>query len=425
MEGLRRGRLPLAAAVAALVLLGATLPPLADLRGHWSEAPVTALALRGLVEGFPDGTFRPADPLSRAQVAKLLALATGQEEDARRAETGASSFTDMRGHWALGYVEVLAELGLMKGYPDGTFRPEGQVSRVELILLAARAAGIPPSANRSALVGFADAADVPAWAAAEVTAAAEAGLLRDVFPDGTLGPRRPASRAEAAALIARVESWRGTLHHLVGTVTTWNPDDRLLTVVTPAGHRVAVPTLPTTRFFRSGVAVEDLRPQDQAWIMLDSQGNAVFVETRYRDLLGSFPQVRSGGIRFLSLRHGTYIDLDVAPTAPVFVNGVAATLADVADAKRVYVVLDDATARVRLVDAVRYTHFGTVEKYDQQTRTLLLLEQPSLRAVNLRLGTNVTIFVDGKRANPRDLPIGAAVMAFEQNGRVTYLQTDR
>jgi hypothetical protein len=112
-----------------------------DIRGHWAEADISAGAVLDLVSGYPDGRFGPDDPLSRQQMAAMLArvfcFTGGEAEFADGAEIE---------DWAKGSVAALSAMGVIGGYPDDRFGPRGNVSRAEAgaALLRAADANRPP-----------------------------------------------------------------------------------------------------------------------------------------------------------------------------------------------------------------------------------------------------------------------------------------
>ncbi len=113
---------------------------LKDVEGTDYEAAVAALVELGIVNGYEDGTYRPAQNVSRAEMAKLLVVAAGLEPAAKLAE-GATKFSDVNGGWASGYVNVASEYGFIMGYPDGTFRPDDIVTYAEAATMALRVLG--------------------------------------------------------------------------------------------------------------------------------------------------------------------------------------------------------------------------------------------------------------------------------------------
>ena len=100
----------------------------------------------GIMSRYPDGSFRPGVTLNRAEVAKLLALALNLAEDAENMDKETdyldeSLQDDGEYEWARGYINLATEKGIIKGYPDGTFKPEGEVSVAEFSTMVLRVLG--------------------------------------------------------------------------------------------------------------------------------------------------------------------------------------------------------------------------------------------------------------------------------------------
>lgn len=103
---------------------------------HWAAGHVSKVVAQGWVKGFPDNTFRPNDLATRAQVAKILVQAKGYSLP----ETSKATFSDVsENHWAYPYIEAAVSNYLIGGYPDGTFKPDAQISRAEAAALIYRA----------------------------------------------------------------------------------------------------------------------------------------------------------------------------------------------------------------------------------------------------------------------------------------------
>jgi hypothetical protein len=169
-----------------------------DVAGTWAEGPVLALESLGVVSGYPDGTFRPGAPVTRAELAALLARALRLPP---RPANLLAAFADGAAvpSWAAQGLAAAVGGGLLQGDAAGDLDPGGPVTRAEAAVIAARALGLRPAP----VAGFSDAASIPAWAVGAVGAAAQAGLM-DGYPDGSFGPLEPVDRAEAAALALRL-----------------------------------------------------------------------------------------------------------------------------------------------------------------------------------------------------------------------------
>lgn len=108
------------------------------------------------------------------------------------------TFTDISGHWARSYIEKLAKDGVISGYSDGTIRPDAEITRVEIVAILIKARGITPSS--SSKLSFADAKDIPTWAASSVQTAVENGIVKG-FSDNTFRPNQNVSRTEMIAMV--------------------------------------------------------------------------------------------------------------------------------------------------------------------------------------------------------------------------------
>lgn len=99
---------------------------------------VKFLQNRDIIKGFPDGTFRPFGPLTRAEAAKMTVTAINPPLDLPEEP----SYADVPfEHWAYPYIETATKLGFLTGYPDGTFQPERQLTRGETAVLLYRIYG--------------------------------------------------------------------------------------------------------------------------------------------------------------------------------------------------------------------------------------------------------------------------------------------
>jgi len=103
-----------------------------DTQNYWAQPFIAALAERNIVRGYPDGTFRPDQTVDRDEFAAMLRAAFDQPAE-RRISSG-SEFQDVReGYWAAPAIKEAYEAGFMSGYPGGYFRPQQPVTRVEAL----------------------------------------------------------------------------------------------------------------------------------------------------------------------------------------------------------------------------------------------------------------------------------------------------
>lgn len=108
-----------------------------DTQKHWAQPFINALAQRNILQGYPDGTFRPTRPVERDEFAAIIREAFNQNRE-RQISSG-SAYRDVpSGYWAALAIEEAYEMGFMNGYPDKTFRPRQSVTRAEVLTSLAR-----------------------------------------------------------------------------------------------------------------------------------------------------------------------------------------------------------------------------------------------------------------------------------------------
>ncbi|OPY57372.1 MAG: Cellulosome-anchoring protein precursor [Pelotomaculum sp. PtaU1.Bin035] len=157
---------------------------------------VNYLKIKNLIKGYPDGSFRPDESISRAEISVLLARAC----DLHRQRPAITTFKDVGpGHWAYDIIEAAAQAGLIKGDLDGFFRPEEPVTRAETSALLLRLIQRPLPAVT--LPDFVRDVDSSHWALNQVAASLDAGLLT-MAGNNCFEPDVPATRAQVARGLA-------------------------------------------------------------------------------------------------------------------------------------------------------------------------------------------------------------------------------
>lgn len=184
------------------------LRPFPDVyEGYWVRTPISLLAMQEIITGYPDGTFRPEGNITRAEMATLLmktreqARTLGSDTSEARSVDFAPIFTDVPGdHWAAKYVKEAAELGVVKGYPDDTFRLKNNITRAEGLAMIARFAGVP----EGTWVGqFPDVAG--AYWAAPIIAGAYKYRLLDYLEGKNFEPAKLLTRAETVEMLYKTQ----------------------------------------------------------------------------------------------------------------------------------------------------------------------------------------------------------------------------
>ena len=130
----------------ANLLTGCTYTDVPD--GHWANTAISTMTGLDIVRGYDAAAFGPGDPITRAQFAAICArFDTGKSN-------GSRTFSDIQGHWAEKYIQRAAELGWIKGFEDGTFRPDTYITRAQAMTMINRVLNRIPEENSDLLPGM-------------------------------------------------------------------------------------------------------------------------------------------------------------------------------------------------------------------------------------------------------------------------------
>lgn len=168
-----------------------------DISGHWAESYIEEAASEGLVSGYPDGSFKPQGYITRAEMATIYARMMQLQNVAP------NTFTDIPGTWYHEAVLKNVYAGILSGYPNQTFRPNNKITRQE----AAKMMGncLPDNATGTGIDNFSDRSLIANWAAETVALCANKGYFvgdksQRFNPSGNL------TRAEAATILVRMSN---------------------------------------------------------------------------------------------------------------------------------------------------------------------------------------------------------------------------
>ena len=148
------------------------------------------------LKGYPGGGFAPGKNMSRAEVTTMFARLLTEQMEANKSYP--ASFSDVTSaHWAANYIGYMEQFGIVRGYSDGTFRPNAPITRAEFAAICCRFEQLTD--------GAATFTDVPAshWAAKSIAYAAKRGWVTG-YADGTFKPGNNITRAEVAAVTCRL-----------------------------------------------------------------------------------------------------------------------------------------------------------------------------------------------------------------------------
>lgn len=179
-----------------------------DLENYpWARVAIEDLSSKDIIKGMGNSRFAPEGPLTRAQFATMMVLALGEKPQS----VARVSFSDVKStDWYYSYVAKAAEIGIIKGYPDGTFRPNQVLSRQEMLTITVQAMGVKLDSENVAeelLAPFASEGRISDWARGYVAYAEHLGILehghmvKETDSGLSFDAQRPTARAEAAVTV--------------------------------------------------------------------------------------------------------------------------------------------------------------------------------------------------------------------------------
>ncbi len=167
-----------------------------DTRGHWAEDEISTVADAGIVGGFPDGSFRPENNITREQFAKVVANFMGYTK-----KGDISMYPDVNPNSGLApYVAMCVEAGVLGGFPDGTMRPGAYITREQAAAMLCRAFKLQTEGLSTT---FKDRGSITAKLDPEVAALERTGLITG-FNDGNFKPKANLTRAQMMVIISRL-----------------------------------------------------------------------------------------------------------------------------------------------------------------------------------------------------------------------------
>src|SRR5450830_1910826 len=215
-------------AVLAIVCLMFSLMPAntfafqaTDISGHWAQVKIQSWIDKGLIKGYPDGTFKPDQDITRAEFMALVNRAFGYTAVAP------ITYTDVKaGSWYAPEVAKAQAAGYISGYPDGTMKPENPITREEVATIVARIKNLTSDAN--AADKFTDAAKIGSWSKGQVGAVTSAKIMQG-YPDGSFMPQGLMTRAEVVVASDNALHYTASVANIAVSAITVTPTTMALT----------------------------------------------------------------------------------------------------------------------------------------------------------------------------------------------------
>ncbi|TAE61278.1 MAG: S-layer homology domain-containing protein [Nostocales cyanobacterium] len=165
---------------------------------YWASQFIQQLSQRGVIAGFPDGTFRPEEPVTRAQFAAMINKAFSKS-----AERQPVNFNDVpSSYWAYSAIRQSYSIGFLSGYPGNVFRPNQNIPREQVLVSLANGLGYAPMSNtETTLQYYNDGFNISGYARSPIAAATERKIVVNYPNVKFLNPTVTATRAQVAAFI--------------------------------------------------------------------------------------------------------------------------------------------------------------------------------------------------------------------------------
>lgn len=226
-----------------------------DAVGHWAEEALVCGQILGLLRGYPDGTVRPDAVVARAELATMVCRAIGEEGNSRAAARLLPVFPDVPSdHWAVGYMRVCSEAGLLLGDTEGRGLPSKPVSRAEAAAILARTGRLLNLQGKGTReTRFLDESDVPDWAVEDTDYVVKMSLMRG-DDRGKFRPVDGMSRSEAVTVLVRLLDLQGSRWDVVGTVVSVDLERASLGLKV-SGEEIRLQLSAETRVYRGGFSI--------------------------------------------------------------------------------------------------------------------------------------------------------------------------
>ncbi|BDI18094.1 hypothetical protein ANSO36C_38960 [Nostoc cf. commune SO-36] len=240
--------------------------PFSDIQNHWARLFITALAQRRIVNGLPNGTYRPDSSVTRAEFAAIIANAFGTVSKKRQYVPFVDVATN---YWAAAAIQGAYEKAFLSGFPDKTFRSANRITRIEVLVSLVGGLEIATKVRPDLLSQlpkiYQDFAQIPEYGRNQVAIATSAGLVVS-FPNIKLfNPNLAATRGDVAAIVYQALVYLGQVEKITSNYLVQPPISTPAPTPTPILTPTPTPTpIPTPA---GTVKVNHSREFRGAWVV--------------------------------------------------------------------------------------------------------------------------------------------------------------
>ena len=182
----------------SLLCSGVAFASSLDINGHWAERDIITWENSNLIKGYDDGTFKPDNNITRAE---FVTLVNRVFEFTKEAQVNFSDVSS--GDWFVKEIAKAQAQGYITGYEDGTIKPNNPITREEVAAIIFKLVKLTPPGNMDALNKFVDASKIPDWSRNYINAVVVNGYMSG-YEDNTCQPEKSITRAESVTILNRV-----------------------------------------------------------------------------------------------------------------------------------------------------------------------------------------------------------------------------
>jgi len=399
-------------------------------KGHWAESYIVRMNLKGIIKGYADGTYGINKPVSRLETVTMIIRTMGLEAQAE-GKTVPTTFKDQAPipQWGEKYVAMGVIQGVITGSDLYSFRSGENAKRFEVAQFIGKAMGLELSApsHVSDPLPYTDAFDIPLSARGYVALLRAKGIMMG-NSDGTFKPLQDVTRAEVAALMARLDSYlkrlpeneiRGTVVQTLNSTITVNTTDGAGNLYVP----------PDAFIFAGGqeTSLESIAPGTQVLVIKDGT-RALYIEVEEEaettSMEGVIKEIKDSG-RTLVVTVGT-VDrtLSLPETALIKVDGVIRSASSLALGQQVQIEAAGNTALTVDAENEEESLSGKVVSLEFSPEVMITVEDQDGVVRSFKILPDCTVRRNGSRVSLQAVVSGDEVELEVSNGWVTDLDAD-
>jgi len=250
-----------------------------DVKGHWAENVLLQMTAKGFLQGYQDASFKPSNTVSNIEAVVMIVRALGLEEEAKAADLSQSlKHAKQIPSWAIGYVQVAYEQGILTEKDLKSFNPNKAAKRIEVAQMIARALDLDEGQKNQISLKFLDQKDIPDGFNGIVIIMVQTGIMQGNTNNCFL-PNKPITRAEMAILLDRIDGKvvENDKNEVTGKINSVDEDE--ISII-KNGETKEYDFSDDVSVYINGKAedVEDLEEGLYVKLILDNEGEVVFVK---------------------------------------------------------------------------------------------------------------------------------------------------